>query len=62
MPIKDIPLKSGTSEITIPQLGFGVWQVPDDEVDAAVRAALPDTPLSIDTTKPAVAEPAPPTP
>lgn len=51
MPINDIPLKSGTTEITIPQLGFGVWQVPDDEVDAAVLAALETGYRHIDTAK-----------
>ena len=51
MPINDIPLKAGTTEITIPQLGFGVWQVPDDEVDAAVLAALETGYRHIDTAK-----------
>ena len=35
--IPDIKLNDGT---TIPQLGFGVWQVPDDEAQPAVRKAL----------------------
>lgn len=51
MPIHDIPLTSGPNEITIPQLGFGVWQVPDDEVDAAVLAALETGYRHIDTAK-----------
>lgn len=33
----DIDLNDGT---TIPQLGFGVWQVPDDEAQPAVEEAL----------------------
>ena len=39
----DVPtldLATAQAPITIPQLGFGVWQVPDSEVDAAVAAAL----------------------
>ncbi|KRE43766.1 aldo/keto reductase [Knoellia sp. Soil729] len=51
MPIHDIPLTSGTNRIAIPQLGFGVWQVPDDEVDAAVLAALETGYRHIDTAK-----------
>ncbi len=42
----DIPLSDGT---TIPQLGFGVWQVPDDEAQPAVEAALAAGYRSIDT-------------
>ncbi|WP_207551880.1 aldo/keto reductase, partial [Mycobacteroides abscessus] len=41
-------LNSGT---TIPQLGYGVWQVPDDEARAAVSAALQVGYRSIDTAK-----------
>lgn len=37
MTIKNISLNDAT---TIPQLGFGVWQVPDDEAQAAVEEAL----------------------
>jgi 2,5-diketo-D-gluconate reductase A len=33
----DLDLADGT---TIPQLGFGVWQVPDDEAQPAVESAL----------------------
>ena len=33
----------------IPQLGFGVWQVPDDEAQAAVKTALEVGYRSIDT-------------
>ena len=51
MPINDIPLTSGSQRVTIPQVGFGVWQVPDDEVDAAVLAALETGYRHIDTAK-----------
>ena len=51
MPINDIPLTSGTNRVRIPQVGFGVWQVPDDEVDAAVLAALDTGYRHIDTAK-----------
>lgn len=51
MPINDIPLTSGTQQVTIPQLGFGVWQVPDDQVDAAVLSALEAGYRHIDTAK-----------
>ncbi len=37
MAIKDIKLNDNTE---IPQLGFGVWQVPDDEAQVAVEEAL----------------------
>ena len=39
----DVPRVSLTTpdgSITIPQLGFGVWQVPDEDVQAAVETAL----------------------
>lgn len=51
MPIHDIALTSGTQTVPIPQLGFGVWQVPDAEVDAAVLAALETGYRHIDTAK-----------
>lgn len=51
MPINDIVLKSGSTEVAIPQLGFGVWQVPDAEVDAAVLSALETGYRHIDTAK-----------
>jgi 2,5-diketo-D-gluconate reductase A len=35
--------------ITMPQLGLGVWLVPEDETEAAVRAALETGYRSIDT-------------
>ncbi|KGN36878.1 aldo/keto reductase [Knoellia subterranea] len=51
MPINDIVLTSGSHEIAIPQVGFGVWQVPDAEVDAAVLSALETGYRHIDTAK-----------
>lgn len=51
MPINDITLTSGSQQVPIPQVGFGVWQVPDDEVDAAVLAALETGYRHIDTAK-----------
>ncbi|QOR71593.1 aldo/keto reductase [Ruania alkalisoli] len=35
--IPDLSLRDGT---TIPQLGFGVWQVPDDEAQVATEEAI----------------------
>ncbi|MGO4783712.1 aldo/keto reductase [Cryobacterium sp. W22_MBD10_FK3] len=46
MSIPTIALNSG---VEIPQLGFGVFQVPDDETTAAVTAALAAGYRSIDT-------------
>ncbi|HET7399755.1 MAG TPA: aldo/keto reductase [Intrasporangium sp.] len=37
--------------LTIPQLGFGVWQVPDDEVEAAVAVALDTGYRHVDTAR-----------
>jgi 2,5-diketo-D-gluconate reductase A len=51
MPINDIPLTSRAAKIEIPQIGFGVWQVPDAEVDAAVLSALETGYRHIDTAK-----------
>ncbi|MFF8771222.1 aldo/keto reductase [Kitasatospora sp. NPDC015120] len=44
--IPTVTLNDGTR---IPQLGFGVWQVPDAEATAAVRAAIEAGYRSIDT-------------
>lgn len=44
--IPGITLNDGN---VIPQLGFGVWQVPDDAVTAAVRTAIAAGYRSIDT-------------
>ena len=38
--VPNLSLSAGTTSIDIPQLGFGVWQVPEDEVVAAVSTAL----------------------
>jgi 2,5-diketo-D-gluconate reductase A len=42
----DLPLNDGR---TIPQLGLGVWQVPDEEAAANVRTAIAAGYRSIDT-------------
>ncbi|MCW2961783.1 MAG: aldo/keto reductase family oxidoreductase [Thermoleophilia bacterium] len=44
--IPDIPLSSGAE---IPQLGYGVWQIPDDEAEQAVTRAIEVGYRSIDT-------------
>lgn len=46
--VPNVTLNSGT---TIPQLGFGVWQVPNDGAEAAVSTALQVGYRSIDTAK-----------
>ena len=46
MTIPTITLNNG---VAMPQLGFGVFQVPDDETEAAVTAALEAGYRSIDT-------------
>ena len=38
--VPTVPLPTPDGAVEIPQLGFGVWQVPDAEVDAAVEVAL----------------------
>lgn len=38
--IPSVYLRAGARTVAIPQLGFGVWQIPDDEVEGAVRTAL----------------------
>ena len=47
--VPNLQLSTGADTIEIPQLGFGVWQVPDDEVDAAIATALDVGYRSIDT-------------
>ena len=47
--VPNVSLSTGTSTIGIPQLGFGVWQVPDAEVTDAVATALEVGYRSIDT-------------
>ncbi|MFI0938390.1 aldo/keto reductase [Streptomyces sp. NPDC021020] len=44
--VPDVTLNNG---VTMPQLGFGVWQVPDDEAESAVATALEAGYRSIDT-------------
>jgi 2,5-diketo-D-gluconate reductase A len=46
--METITLNNG---VRIPQLGFGVWQVPDDEAERAVNVALEAGYRSIDTAK-----------
>jgi 2,5-diketo-D-gluconate reductase A len=48
MSIPDIDLSNG---VPMPQLGFGVWQVPDGEAEKAVTLALEAGYRSIDTAK-----------
>lgn len=45
----DIPRISLNDGNTIPQLGFGVWQVPDDEAETAVAEAIRSGYRLIDT-------------
>ncbi|MEO5609314.1 MAG: aldo/keto reductase [Ornithinibacter sp.] len=40
MPVTTTSLTTPTDSVMIPTIGFGVWQVPDEEVDAAVATAL----------------------
>ncbi|KQZ90538.1 oxidoreductase [Phycicoccus sp. Root563] len=47
--VPNLQLSTGADTITIPQLGFGVWQVPDADVDAAIASALEVGYRSIDT-------------
>jgi 2,5-diketo-D-gluconate reductase A len=49
--VPNLTLSTGTSTIEIPQLGFGVWQVPEDEVVAAVTTAIETGYRSIDTAR-----------
>ena len=51
MTVPNLTLSAGTSSIEIPQLGFGVWQVPEDEVVAAVTTAIETGYRSIDTAR-----------
>lgn len=45
------PVVTLNDGVRIPQLGFGVWQVPDDEAAPAVEQALRDGYRSIDTAR-----------
>ena len=49
--VPNLPLSTGHGTTDIPQLGFGVWQVPDDEVDSAIATALDVGYRSIDTAR-----------
>jgi 2,5-diketo-D-gluconate reductase A len=49
--VPNVSLSAGTGSIEIPQLGFGVWQVPDDEAEPAVLKALEVGYRSIDTAR-----------
>lgn len=48
-PVPTVDLRGGTGEVPIPQLGFGVWQVPDDGVGPAIDVALQTGYRHIDT-------------
>ena len=49
--VPNLSLSAGTTSIDIPQLGFGVWQVPEDEVVAAISTAIEVGYRSIDTAR-----------
>ncbi len=49
--VPNLQLSTGADPIDIPQLGFGVWQVPDAEVEAAIATALEVGYRSIDTAR-----------
>ncbi|MDE9367041.1 aldo/keto reductase [Luteipulveratus sp. YIM 133132] len=48
-PVPTVSLRAGAASVDMPQLGFGVFQVPQDETEAVVRAALEAGYRSIDT-------------
>ncbi|WP_301128080.1 aldo/keto reductase [Streptomyces cacaoi] len=47
--MSNVPTITLSNGVPMPQLGFGVWQVPDDEATAAVATALETGYRSIDT-------------
>jgi 2,5-diketo-D-gluconate reductase A len=49
--VPTLPLSAGASTVDIPQLGLGVWQVPDEDTPAVVGAALGAGYRSIDTAR-----------
>lgn len=51
MPALTTTLTTPTGPVEIPTIGFGTWQVPDDEVGAAVHAALDAGYRHIDTAR-----------
>ena len=46
-----LALRSVDTPVDIPQLGFGVWQVPDDQVEGAIGVALDAGYRHIDTAR-----------
>jgi 2,5-diketo-D-gluconate reductase A len=48
-PVPKLSISTAQSSTTIPQLGFGVWQVPDEHVPSTVMTALDVGYRSIDT-------------
>lgn len=51
MPVPTVDLSAPDGPVAIPQLGFGVWQVPDDEARTAIEIALRDGYRHIDTAR-----------
>ena len=49
--VPTVSLRAAGASVAIPQLGFGVWQVPDDQVEAAVGTALDAGYRHIDTAR-----------
>jgi 2,5-diketo-D-gluconate reductase A len=49
--VKSTDLTTPSGPVPIPTIGFGVWQVPDDEVEAAVLAALDAGYRHVDTAR-----------
>lgn len=49
--IPTVELRAGSGTVTMPQLGFGVWQVEDDQATPAVAEALKVGYQSIDTAR-----------
>ena len=50
-PVRTKALSTPTGPVEIPTIGFGVWQVPDDEVGPAVSAALDAGYRHVDTAR-----------
>ncbi len=49
--VPTLALSTGAGALDIPQLGFGVWQVPEEEVEAAIDTALQAGYRHIDTAR-----------